>query len=69
MNDWDIVIKNLFDRYNKLGIGFVVTGSSSLSFEARDTGVTRTEKVLIHTLDFSEYLEFTNKEKSFEVFE
>lgn len=67
---WDVLVKNLFDRYvdNSL-CKFVVTGSSSLSFENRDTGVTRTEKVLIHTLDFQEYLDFTKQEKTFDNFE
>lgn len=67
---WDLIVKNLFDRYvdtNKAN--FVVTGSSSLSFESKDTGVTRTEKILIHTLDFSEYLELSGKESNFDNFE
>jgi predicted AAA+ superfamily ATPase len=68
--NWDLIVKNLFDRYqdNKMA-KFVVTGSSSLSFESKDTGVTRTEKILIHTLDFDEYLSFSKKEKSFDTFE
>lgn len=69
-DQWDILVKNLFDRYVSTGqCKFVVTGSSSISFENRDTGVTRTEKVLIHTLDFQEYLQITGEQKTFDNFE
>lgn len=69
-NKWDLITKNLFDEYvsyKKLKV--VITGSSSLTFEGRDTGVDRTQKVLITTLDFNEYLRISGKQSTYEEFE
>lgn len=68
--DWGILIKDLFDDYvTDKKIKVVVTGSSSLTFENTDTGVDRTQKVLISTMDFNEYTEITGKEKTYKEFE
>lgn len=67
---WDLITKNLFDKYvanKKLKV--VITGSSSLTFEGRDTGVDRTQKVLITTLDFNEYLNISGKQNTYDEFE
>ncbi len=70
IKEWDLIIKNIFDEYTSREVlKVVVTASSSLSFESRDTGVDRTEKVLITTLDFEEYRQLSNKEKSKDNFE
>lgn len=67
---WDSIVKKLHDYYvSKDKVKIVVTGSSSLSFRKKDTGVDRTEIVYIGTLSFSEYIEMTGLEKSFENFE
>ena len=69
-SDWAILIKDLFDEYvEKKAIKIAITGSSSLTFENIDTGVDRTEKVLISTLDFDEYCNLTLKAKTKENFE
>lgn len=72
MKEWDLIIKNLYDDYiafNSNPIKVVVTGSSSLSFLSRDTGVDRTQKVLMSTLEFDEFLQLSNKENTTEEFE
>lgn len=68
--DWDVILKNLFDEFvaNKK-VKVVATGSSSLSFEKKDTGVDRTKKILISTLNFNEYLQLTGKPNTYEEFE
>lgn len=67
---WDKILKNLYDEfmYDKK-IKIVVTGSSSLTFVKKETGVDRTRKILIGSLSYPEYLELTGEEKSFENFE
>lgn len=68
--DWDVLVKDLFDEYVVFKkIKVVVTGSSSLTFENRDTGVTRTAKVLITTMDYQEYIGMSGVEDSYENFE
>lgn len=67
---WDSLLKELFDKYMyDKKIKIVATGSSSISFENRDLGVDRMKKVAISTLDFSEYIELTGKEKNHNTFE
>lgn len=67
---WDIVVKQLFDIYVSKGtIKTVVTGSSSLNLTAKDLGIDRTEIMIIPTLSFNEYLQFTNSDKTIENFE
>ena len=68
--DWDVLVKDLFDEYvvdKKIKV--VITGSSSLSFENRDTGVTRTAKVLITTMDYQEYIQMSGTEDNYENYE
>lgn len=70
IDEWDLIVKELFDKYvcdKKIKVA--VTGSSSLSFANKDTGVDRTTKVLIGPMDFDEYILFTGKEKTFSEFE
>lgn len=70
INEWDMIVKELFDTYvceNKLMV--VVTGSSSLSFSKKDTGVNRTKKILINPLDFDEYIQLTQRDRTFDEFE
>lgn len=67
---WDLIVKNLFDQYvADKELKVAITGSSSLTFEGRDTGVDRTQKVLITTLDFNEYLNISEKQSTYEEFE
>ena len=68
--NWDVILKNLYDDFvveNKVKV--VATGSSSLTFERKDLGVDRTQKVLISTLDFNEYLAISKKQKTIDEFE
>jgi len=68
--NWDIIIKNMYDKYvaNKK-CKIIVTGSSSMILQDKDLGITRTEKILVDTWNFDEYLLLTNKDKSIEEFE
>jgi predicted AAA+ superfamily ATPase len=50
-------------------IKVVAAGSSSITFSQKNTGVDRTKKIVLETLDFNEYLLFTQKEKTLENFE
>lgn len=70
-DNWDIILKNLYDEFiaNDFDLKIVATGSSSISLINKDTGVTRMEKVLISSLDFSEYLHLSGKNNDFETFE
>lgn len=67
---WDLIIKNLFDKYVAIGkCNVVATGSSSLNLLGKELGVNRTKRIYLDTWDFDEYLKLTKKDKSFEVFE
>lgn len=67
---WDLIIKNLFDKYVVTGkCNVIATGSSSMNLLGRELGVNRTKRIYLDTWDFDEYLELTGKEKSFDVFE
>ena len=65
--EWSEIVVEIFDSFQK--IKMVVTGSSSLSLEMRETGLDRTRKIYIHTLSFGEYLELTKKKKNKGAFE
>ncbi|MCK5866936.1 MAG: ATP-binding protein [Mycoplasmataceae bacterium] len=65
--DWSEMLVELIDSFPKLNI--VVTGSSSLNLELKESGLDRTIKINIQTLSFGEYLGITSKNKSKESFE
>ncbi len=67
INHWSEMLKEIFDSFPKLKM--VVTGSSSLNLESRETGLDRTRKINIQTLSFGEYLALTKKTKTKENFE
>lgn len=68
--NWDLMIKNLYDKFVAKGIcNFVVTGSSSMNLFGREMGTNRTKRIYLDTWDFDEYLQLTGREKNFEEFE
>lgn len=69
--NWDLILKNLYDEFiaNGFDLKIVATGSSSISLINKDTGVTRMEKVMITSLDFSEYLHLSGKNNDYDTFE
>ncbi len=66
-NDWSELVVAAFDSFP--GLKMVVTGSSSLNLELRETGLDRTRKITVETLSFGEYCLLTKKEKTQENFE
>ena len=64
---WSEIVVSVFDSFPD--IRMVVTGSSSLNLELKETGLDRTRKINVQTLSFGEYCLLTNKEKSKENFE
>ena len=67
---WDIILKNMFDKYVSKGVcKIVATGSSSMVLAAKDLGVTRMKKIYADTWDFSEYCELVGKKRTVENFE
>lgn len=70
LDNWDLILKQLFDKWMEpKKIKIVVTGSSSLSFVNRDTGVDRTRKIVMGTLTYKEYLEISNTNDTYDNFE
>ncbi|MCK5866978.1 MAG: ATP-binding protein [Mycoplasmataceae bacterium] len=69
-NNWDLMIKNLYDQFVTKGLcDFVVTGSSSMNLFGREMGSNRTKRIYLDTWDFDEYIKLTGLEKNFENFE
>lgn len=68
--NWDILLKNIFDEYMyDKKVKVAVTGSSSLNFAGKDTGVTRSYKIVVPPFDYDEYLELSGEKKCNETFE
>ncbi|WKX02756.1 ATP-binding protein [Candidatus Mycoplasma mahonii] len=67
---WDLIIKNLFDKFTSNNIcKYVVTGSSSINLLGKEMGVNRIKRIYLDTWDFDEYLTLSGKKKTFAEFE
>ena len=64
---WSDIVVAAFDSFPDLKM--IVTGSSSLNLELKETGLDRTRKINIQTLSFGEYCYLANKAKTQENFE
>ena len=67
---WDLMMKNMFDKFVVTKrCNFIITGSSSINLLGKEMGVNRIKRIYLDTWDFDEYLELSQKPKTFANFE